>query len=115
MGHDRICLMMWFVAATGNPVHRWVDWKDPNCAAEGRAGRGQWMSLAFGLFPESISFCSESLFLDGIHVLDDLVDQPIFFGFFGRHKLVAIRILFDFFERMPGVLDEDFVQLFLHS
>ena len=39
--------------------------------------------------------------------IDDVIDQPVFTGFLGRHEAVAIGILLKLFERLAGVLVVD--------
>ena len=41
----------------------------------------------------------------------NVIDQAVLFGVIGGQKEVAIRIRRDFFDRLPTVLAEDFVDL----
>ncbi len=47
------------------------------------------------------------------HTLDDLIDQLVFPGLFGRHEAIAIRIAFDLVQGVARVLDQNMVQLML--
>ena len=47
---------------------------------------------------------SQSMLFYRFHVFDDLVDQVILDGLVCRHKAVAIRVLLDFLEGLPRVL-----------
>src|SRR5262249_52766432 len=44
----------------------------------------------------------------------DVVDQPVFARLLGRHEAVAVGILLEPLERLPGVLLVDLVELLLH-
>ena len=44
-----------------------------------------------------------------------MIDQTIIPGFFGRHEPIAVRIFLQLFERLPGVLLIDLVELLLHA
>ena len=41
------------------------------------------------------------------HQLNNFIDQVIFSGLLGSHEIIAVGILFDFFERDACVLDHD--------
>ena len=41
---------------------------------------------------------------------DDLVDEAVLLGLFCRHVVVALRVVLDALDRLPGVLGEDLVQ-----
>ena len=44
------------------------------------------------------------------HVLDHLIDQLVFHRFLGRHEAIAVGVLFDLFQRMTRVLEQNRVQ-----
>src|SRR3982750_1998896 len=46
---------------------------------------------------------------------DDLVDDTVFLGLAGTHEIVAIGVLLDPFQLLPGVLLHDFVELRLEA
>src|SRR5438874_13629590 len=46
---------------------------------------------------------------------DDLVDDTVLLGLAGTHEVVAIGVLFDPFELLPGVLLLDLVELCLEA
>ncbi len=51
--------------------------------------------------------------LVGGHSFQDLVDQPEFTGFHGRHKIVAIRPLLDRLQRLARVFGQQMIQSIL--
>ena len=62
--------------------------------------------------PTTLVFALARLRHDG-HVLDDVIDEAVFGGFFGRHEAVAVGVFLDLFERLAGVLEQDLVELLL--
>lgn len=46
------------------------------------------------------------------HLLDHFIDEPVFHRLGRGHEGVAVGVFFDLFERLTGVIEEDFVELF---
>lgn len=43
-------------------------------------------------------------------MVEHLVDDSVFLGFLGGHEIIAVRVLFDFFQRLAGVFGQQPVQ-----
>ena len=53
----------------------------------------------------------ETLGLGGVaHLFDNLVDQLVLHGFCRGHKPIAVSILFDFLQRLAGMLEQYLVE-----